>query len=162
MADQAETAKQRFFEVVSDTRAVMLGVEHSTQHFQPMDPQVDDENGSIWFFTRKSTDLVAAVGQGARAHMIVVGDDHDFHACCTGALRQNLDADKLEKFWSQSVSAWYEGGKDDPDLTMLHFVPDNAAVWISATTGIAFAWEIVKANVTDGTPDAGWRGHIQF
>jgi general stress protein 26 len=159
--DQSAKAKQHLADAIESTTAVMLGLESAPDHFQPMAPH-HDEDGSIWFFTRKSSDLVGHVGQGARAHMIVVGDGQKFYACCAGTLTQNYDEAKRDKFWSATVDAWFAEGKSDPDLTLLHFVPHDAMIWVNEKSGVAFAWEIVKANLMNQEAEAGWKAHVYF
>ncbi len=44
---------------------------------------------------------------------------------------------------------------------MLRLDLEDAEVWISANP-VKFAWEIVKANATHSTPDAGEKAHIDF
>ncbi len=144
-----------------DVHAGMLGVANSGDHMQPMAPQLDHATNTIWFFTRRDSDLLKSVGHGAQAHFCVVGKNHDFHACLTGALRENKDAGKVEQFWGTVVAAWYEG-RDDPNMTMMEFQLDNAMIWASVGNPITFGWEIAKANLGDSEPKVGVTAKIEF
>ena len=39
--------------------------------------------------------------------------------------------------WNRFIAAWFEGGKDDPKLRLLRFDPDDAEIWLDASSGIA-------------------------
>ena len=154
--------KEQLWDQVDDIHAGMLGVEGFGQHMQPMAPQVDRDASTIWFYTRKDSDLAKAAGDGAKAHFCVVGKSHDYHACMSGSLRQTEDRAKIDQFWSPIVEAWFEGGKDDPALTMLALSLEEAAIWASSANPITFGWEIAKANLTDDQPDVGVKTHVNF
>ncbi len=161
--DKARNSPEdQLWDELDDVHAGMLGVEGSGQHMQPMSPHLDRDGRRIWFFANRKSDLVEAIGQGKRAHFVVVGDDHDYHACLAGDLAVNNDRARIDAYWSPVVSAWFEGGKDDPDLALLEFRLIDAAVWASSSSPIKFGWEIAKANVTDSEPDVGVRNHIRF
>jgi general stress protein 26 len=143
--------------------AGMLGVEGSGQHLQPMAHQIDRERRRLWFLTKRGADLVDAVKPGAHAHFAIVSKNHDFHACMSGPIREELDRAFLDKVWSAPVAAWYEGGKDDPQLVMLALDLQHARIWANTKSTLAYAWEVAKANVADQkTPHVGVRADVDF
>ena len=142
--------------------AGMLGVEGSGQHLQPMAHHVDRGERCLWFLTKRDTDLVQALHPGARAHFAVISKAQDFHACLAGPLTVEGDRAKLDQIWNPVSGAWFQGGKDDPDLVMLALRPSSAAIWASTASTLAFAWEIAKANATDAMPDVGVRNEVEF
>lgn len=156
-----QNPKEQLFHHLDDLHMVMLGSPDSGQHMQPMAPEVDHEAGRIWFFTSKSSDLVKALGDG-EADVQMCAVEKDYQACLSGAISVEHDEKKIEQFWSAPVAAWFEGGKADPDLTMLCFQPKNASIWASDRNPITFAYEIAKANVKDKTPDVGERNSVNF
>src|SRR3546814_8861430 len=60
---------------------------------------------------------------------------HELFACISGTLVSESDRTVLDKLWSNSIAAWYEGGKDDPKLVLLRFDLDDAEIW-TADPGI--------------------------
>ncbi len=153
--------KDQLFRHLDDLHMVMLGSPDPAQHMQPMAPQVEEETGTIWFYTSKSSELVKTLGSGGGdVHMCAV--EKDYQACLMGELRVDHDDKRIEKFWSAPVAAWFEGGKTDPDLTLLRFTPKNASIWASDKNPITFAYEITKANLKDKTPDVGDRNSVNF
>jgi general stress protein 26 len=143
--------------------AGMLGIEGSGQHLQPMAHQVDKAGRRLWFFTKRDTDLARVLRPGARAHFAIISKAHDFHACMAGALREQIDRDVLEAHWNAHVAAWFEGGKDDPELTMLCLELEDARIWASTRNTLAYAWEIARANAkAEAVPHVGVRSDVHF
>ena len=155
--------QQQFWEQLEDSKAVMLGLMSPADGcLQPMAPLVDRETGRIWFYAKKTSKLVLAVGEGHRAQLVLIGQNQDYHACVSGTLEQIYDREVIDRFWSVVASAWFENGKDDPDLIMLRFSPHDAEIWASSTNAIVFGWEIAKANMSSSDPDIGLHERITF
>ena len=156
-------ARDTLFGVMGRVHAGMLGVEGSGQHLQPMSHFLDAETGEIWFVGSESSDLVRAIGQGAQAQYAIISKDHDLHACMRGYIEQSQDRAKLDALWSPVLSAWFEGGRDDPDIALLRMTLRDAAVWASTGSAVVFATEIARANLAaEHEPDVGERTVIEF
>lgn len=153
---------KQFFDELGDVHAGMLGVEGSGLHNQPMAPQIDRDGHTIWFYTSRDAALVKAVTPGAKAHFIVIGEDHDYHACVCGPIETSTDPEIVEKFWNPVVAAWYPDGKTDPNLVMLKLTLQDGQAWASTDSNLRFGWEIAKANVTDERPNIGVVADLRF
>jgi general stress protein 26 len=140
----------------------MLGLTQANQHYQPMTAFAEPEAGALWFFTRDSTDLAKAVGDGAQAMFIVQAKDQDLQACLGGALSLDHDRARIDKYWGPMVAAWFPEGKDDPRLTLIRMDLSDAAVWLTEGGLIKMAFEIAKANITKTEPDLGDHATVRF
>jgi general stress protein 26 len=158
VADLSKTKtspREQLFDELSRVTAGMLGVNGNTRGLIPMAPQLEREHGKIFFFTRRSSDLVTSVGQGGQAEYCLVGKDHDYYACLTGPIIQSSDSAAIDRHWNAVTSAWFPGGREDPELTLLEFTPVEAAIWASTDSTAVFAWEMTKALVGGAPPDIG-------
>jgi general stress protein 26 len=156
---KSEPASQ-LWDKIDGTHAVMLGSPDHSQHMQPMAPQTDRETGTIWFYTKTTSDIARAAANGGTVHMCLVTDD--YQACLDGDLTTVYSRDHIERYWSSIVEAWFSGGKDDPELTMLRFTPRSAAIWASTGSKLVFGWEIAKAITTGEEPDVGYHTTLAF
>jgi general stress protein 26 len=161
-AHHPRNVEDRLWKEIRSQRFGMLGLVNSHDHYQPMTAFAEPDNSLIWFFTRETTDLAKAVGDGAKAMFIVQTKDQDVQACIGGELVLDHDRGRIDEYWNPMVAAWYPEGKDAPDLTLLRFKPNDAAVWLSDGSPIKFAFEIAKANLTKTTPDVGSREAVKF
>ncbi|WP_377290818.1 pyridoxamine 5'-phosphate oxidase family protein [Rhizobium sp. SG2393] len=162
MSKARENPRQQLFDQIHSVHAGMLGVEGSGLHMQPMAPFLDEQTATIWFYTKTSAEIVSAIGSGGHAHFCVIGNDHDYHACVAGRITVTKDAARIDQFWNSVVEAWFEGGKNDPELTMLALRMEDAEIWASTGSTLKFGWEIAKAKLTDSEPDVGVKTHVVF
>jgi general stress protein 26 len=153
--------EHQLFDEIDSVHAGMLGVEGGVS-MQPMAPELDRVSKTIWFFTKRSTDLARDVTPGARGTFCLVGKDHDYHACLSGPLEERMDPEIRDRFWNAVVEAWFDGGKDDPELTMLALKLDQGHIWASTDSTLKFGWQIAKANLTDSEPEVGVTRQITF
>lgn len=137
MADDREI-EEKFWDALKDSPFVMLGVEGERDGAtRPMTVQYEDADraaGRLYVFTAKDHDLVAALGQGNRAHATYAAKGHDVFASLRGTLTLDNDRATIDRLWSPIVAEWYEG-KDDPKLALLRLDVDNAKIWISDLEG---------------------------
>ena len=158
-----EHLRERLWKELSDARIVMLGlIGGEPNHMQPMAAFADEDDGTLWFFTKTDTDLVHQTGAGHQAAVCLMAKDMEFQASIQGSLVQEMDRTKMDKFWSPFVAAWYPDGKDDPKLTMMRLDAHDARVWVSKGGPIAYPLEIAKANVTHKMPDVGGQADLKL
>lgn len=156
-----QNPQRQLLEEIKGSRCVMLGSPDSSQHMQPMAPQVDEEAGIIYFYSDNTSDLGKTVlNSPGTVHMCHI--DTDYQACVKGELLPHNDKATIDKFWSSMVDAWYPGGKEDPKLMMLKFVPHDAALWASDKSMLGVMFEVAKANMKDEQPDLGKSKHVQL
>jgi len=161
MADEhlsAADAEKEFWKSLKESNTGLLGLDQPGYHAQPMTAFREAETGTIWFFTRDDTDLAkdAGVGGGQSAMFHYGSKDQNTWACIHGELSvHGQDREIIDRHWNPVLAAWYPGGKDDPNLTILRFDADDGRVWVSKGGLIKFAFEIAKANLTKTIPDAG-------
>ena len=137
-----EDIRARFWKALKADMTVMLGMDGVPP--RPMTAQVDDgdhtedgHHGPIWFFTAKSTELGEALGTTAPAAFAFASKGHDIFATVQGRLTPDTDRAVVDRLWSPFVAAWYEGGKDDPDLLLLRFDPVRAEIWLNGNSLVA-------------------------
>jgi general stress protein 26 len=163
MADLERTRtdpKGQLWDVLESVNAVMLG-SGGHDHMQPMSPNLARDEERIWFFTRTSTDIAQAAEKRPQVHLCVIGKDHDYHACIRGTLSRSDSPEHVDRFWNPVSGAWFES-KDDPELTMLVFTPQDAAVWASTGSTVRFGWEILASNLAGREPEMGERANVTF
>lgn len=130
--------EKQFWDALKSDRTMMLGLDGVEDgHARPMTAQVKQERGPIWFFTAKDNAIVQRLDRGKRAIATFAAKDHDLFATVHGALRVDNDRAVIDRLWNRYVAAWYEGGKDDPQLTLLRLDAEKAEIWQDASSLVA-------------------------
>ena len=118
--------KKKFWAALGDSPYLFLQLDGDSATAVPMSPQLDkDANSAIWFFTQKRSKF-AALGP---ATATFEGKGHDMFARFHGTLAVETSRERFEQFWNNFVEAWYDGGKDDPDILFLRMDLGQAEIW---------------------------------
>ncbi len=149
--------KQKFWSSLDDSPFVMLGLSGVDEtHMCPMAAHFDDDfPNTLYFFTNCDNHLVAALADGHRGNVSFASKGHHVFASIHGALSIERDRVIVDKFWSPMIAAWYDGGKDDPSLTVLKFEMERAEIWRS-TTGDWLSYMVtalMKGNPTEAAAE---------
>ncbi len=74
----------------------------------------------------------------------------------TGKARLNEDKKLIYKYRNPWVSAWFENGKNDPDVALLEVKINKGEHWNTKENKFVQFFEITKANLREETtPDLG-------
>ena len=118
--------KEKFWKTLADSPFLFLELAGQTETAVPMSPQLDkDANSSIWFFTHTKSSF-AKLGPATATFQ---GKGHDIYARFNGNLVRETSQERFDQFWNNFVEAWYEGGKDDPDILFLRMDLGTAEIW---------------------------------
>ncbi len=121
-----QTMITHLFKALHTSPFVMIGLDDTPDHSQPMTAQIDgDDRDTIWFFTGRDNRMAI----GGPAMMQYQSKGHDLFACVHGTLTPDNDPAMIDRLWSNQVEAWFPGGKDDPNLLLMRYAMDNAEIW---------------------------------
>lgn len=143
MSDQAEI-KAKFWKALKSDMTMFLGLaEGDDGHARPMTAQLDDDgyvgdeyHGPIWFFTSTDNGLYQQIHENSRAMAHFTSKGHDVWATVHGDLSTSQDRATIDRLWNRFVAAWYDG-KDDPKIALIRLDPENAEIWIDASSIVA-------------------------
>ena len=156
-------AKADFWDRVDDVQAGMLGLTDNGK-LVPMSPTLrKDRDGKIWFIAAKGEEIVNNTATAPKDARFVIADAKSgLYANIEGELAQVNDKAILDELWNVVAAAWFDQGKEDPDVQLLCLTPHIAGCWFSTTSGVKFIYEIAKANITGSEPDQGYQADLTF
>jgi general stress protein 26 len=121
-----EELKQKFWKALAASSYLFLELDGRSDTAVPMSPQLDpDANSAIWFFTHTKS-AFAALGPATATFQ---SKGHDLFARFNGTLVRETSKERFDQFWNNFVEAWYDGGRDDPDLLFLRMDLGTAEIW---------------------------------
>lgn len=128
----------RFWDALKSDMTMMLGLDAVEDgHARPMTAIIEGQRGPIWFFTSRDNSLTQLLGANSRAIATFVDKGHDLFATVQGDLSLDTNRAVVDRLWNPHIAAWYEGGKDDPQLALLRLDPDSAEIWINENSVFA-------------------------
>lgn len=131
---------EKFWKSLHSDRTFMLGVEGAENgHFRPMTAITEhDIGGAVWIFTAKSGAVAKALAHGRKRAMAAYSaKGHELFATIHGIIEIDMDREMIEKLWNPFVAAWFEEGKDDPELVLLRFEATRGEIWLNENSLIA-------------------------
>ncbi len=136
--------REKFWKALKSDMTMFVGLaEGEDGHARPMTAQLDGDlfdghnySGPIWFFTSTDSHLYQQIGVGKRAMAHFASKGHDVWATLHGQLNRSQDAAVIDRLWNRFVAAWYDG-KDDPKIALIRLDPENAEIWIDASSIVA-------------------------
>ena len=141
----SDDIRKQMWEAMSSHPNVMVSLNGNDDHAIPMRAQLDkDADSEFWFFTSKGNRLAA----GGPAMAQFVSSSHEVFACIRGTLEKETRDDIIDKYWSKSVSAWYEEGRDDPNMLMMRFSLKDAEIW-EADPGVKGVYKLLTGKKID-------------
>lgn len=134
MADDAEI-EAKFWKELNSTPVLMVGlVGAEDAHSQPMTAFFDGDHGPLYIFTSNDNGLVRKLTQSHNAVANFVSKGHDLFATLHGHLSIDNDPATIDRFWNSHIAAWYEGGRQDPKITLLRLDASQAEIWLNASS----------------------------
>jgi len=141
--------KAVLWEALAGETAVMLGIEGVTDFMKPMAAKPDIDADVIWFFTDKRSETFGKVTGEPAAGICISDSQENFWADIKGRIKVVDDPEVVANKWSVDVEAWYDNGKEDPNLQLMAFTPEEAEVSASTANPISFSWQTAKAILGD-------------
>jgi general stress protein 26 len=118
-------------ELINDIKFAMLTTidNHGKISSRPMATPDIRFNGSLWFFTAKSSGKVHSIVNDQRVHVAYASSDNDKYVSISGKAEIIQDKKKMRELWKPMYSAWFPKGIDDPELILIKVNVDEAEYW---------------------------------
>lgn len=158
MKNQQEPQLEKVKGLVESIRIAMMTTldEAGNLVSRPMAVQQMDEDGTLWFFTKKSSPKIDQIEQhGQRICLSFANVSDSSYVSITGHAEELNDRAKVEELWSPMAKPWFPDGKDDPELTILKVATEMAEYWDSTSSRMVRYFEMVRAIVTGDTYKEG-------
>lgn len=104
---------------------------------------VPETRTSVWIFTKRGNDIT----EGGTAMARVISRKQDFFARLDGLLVEEVDETLINRLWSPKIAAWYERGRDDPELRVMRFEIGAVEIWVGEMSPLSVAKMLLGKNV---------------
>lgn len=151
--------------LVNDIDIGMLSTyssESKFPHSVPMSRQEVDDEGNIWFLFSAESETYRRLQQDKDVSITYAHvSDYKF-LNITGNSEVSTDQSRIDKYWNKFVEAWFEKGKEDPNIRILKVVPKDAYYWDNKTNKLFTLLHIATNAITGNKSDVGREGEINL
>nr|MBI1229979.1 pyridoxamine 5'-phosphate oxidase [Cytophagales bacterium] len=152
--------KKLIWNLIKDIKVGMLVThelgEEETMRGRPMSLVQDAYDGTLFFYTSKNDAKAFEIKQDREVCLTFSNPKDNVYVSLSGKAKIAEDKELIDKYWNPWVAAWFENGKEDPDLTMLKVKINKGEHWDSNKNKLVELFEIAKATILkSSTPDLG-------
>ena len=125
-----EEAKAKIKELAENIDFAMMEthLEAKQTHIVPMSTKNVDGEGNIWFLSNKNSDHNKFIEADNSLQLIYAKPGDMEFMTLFGHAYITTERSILKKYYSNADDAWFEG-VDDPNLTAIKVVPEDAHYW---------------------------------
>jgi len=136
-------------------------VEHVPLQTRPMTVQQVDDDGNFWFFSSRSSHKNHEVLNDSRVQLLFANTSASEYLTVNGTATVSDDRKKIAEIWSPMAKAWFQEGKDDPDLTLIKVKPESAHYWEPKQNKMVTLFKMAASAVSGKDMDIGRQGRIE-
>lgn len=143
---------------------VMLCTDLGSRPFSscPMNVQQVDEQGNVWFFSGKDSDHNADIEKDGATQILLANSSDSDYLSLYGKSTITEDRAKIDELWSPFIKTWFQEGKDDPNLSLIRFAPEEGYYWDTKNGKMVAMAKMLASVVTGKTMDDSVDGTLRI
>jgi len=103
----------------------------------------------IWFIGDKTSDVVKDIQSNSKIGLSYATQDEKDYVSVSANAELSDDTDKLDELWSPVYNAFFEHGKEDPNVQLIKVVPHGVECWLSGSSTVNM-FKMAAAALQDG------------
>ena len=123
----------------------------------PMSVQGIDDDGTLWFISSKQSARNNNILGDPRVELSFQNEGKYEYLTLHGRARIHTDRATIDAHWTKLADAWFEGGKDDPRVSILSVKPDGGHYWETKAGKLVSFAKMSYAALTGSEVDDGGR-----
>ncbi len=96
---------------------------------RPMAVQKIDEEGNTWFLSASDSKKNKELAAEPAVQMLFQGSNYSDFLTVYGNASVSQDKAMIDELWNPMLKTWFTEGKDDPRITVIKVVPEEAYYW---------------------------------
>ena len=160
----ATDAVEKIREIAKDANICMFVTDLSSLPLagRPMATQEVDEQGNIWFMSDRNSDKNRHIEDDEQVQLFYSHTNNYEYLSIFGRAEIVNDRSKIEELWTPMAKTWFKAGKDDPNISLIKVIPEDAYYWDTKNNKmvslIKFAMGAIGINPKD---DGGIEGKLK-
>lgn len=139
-------------DVIKDVKFAMMSTVNSKGdvHAWPMTTSETSIGAKeIWFIGDKTSDVVKDILDNPKIGLSYASEDEKNYVSVSANAELSSDQAKLDELWSPVYNAFFEHGKEDPNVQLIKVVPHGVECWLSGSSTVNI-FKMAAAALQDG------------
>jgi general stress protein 26 len=127
---------------------------------RPMSVQKVCDQGNFWFLSPADSDKNREIAEDSRVQLFISNSSNYEFLSLYGNATVSRDQQKIDEFWNDILKAWFPGGKNDPNITVIKVTPEAGFYWDTKDGKLVSMIKILASAVSGKTLQEGVEGTI--
>lgn len=127
---------------------------------RPMALQGVDESGTLYFLSAASSNKNKEIASDPYVQLFFSNEGSSEILSIYGHARVSQDRAKIKEYWNAFAKTWFQGGIDDPEITLISVEPEDTRYWDTKHNKLVAFLKIGASLVTGKTMDDGVEGRL--
>ncbi len=120
---------------------------------RPMSLQETDDEGNLWFISSDTSNKNFEIKEDNRVQLFFMNNSDYQYLSVYGTATIYKDRSTIEDKWSPMAKAWFEDGKDDPNVSIIRVTPQDTYYWDTKVGKLVSLFTFVASAITGNTTD---------
>jgi general stress protein 26 len=129
---------------------------------RPMTIQEVDDEGNFWFLSKETSHKTHEIHDDPEVQLFFSNTSSSEYLSVFGHAEVIKDRRKIEELWSPIAKAWFNEGKDDPEISIIRVHVADAYYWDTRHNKMVQLIKIATGALTGKTMDDGVEGSINM
>jgi general stress protein 26 len=131
MPSQQQYDAQQFNDLIRDIPFAMFTTVTADGGLRsrPMVATGNAFDGSLWFFSRATSPVAQEIAGNSHVNVTYVSAPEDRFVSVSGTAAMIHDVERARKMWNPSFNAWFAGGAEDPELSLIRVSLTMVEYW---------------------------------
>ena len=159
-----EEGIKKIKELVKDITTCMFCTEVEKPPFKtrPMATLDVDDEGNVWFMSSRNSSKKHEIKTDAQVQLIYAKGVTSHFLSISGKARITKDKEMIDQLWNAFAKAWFQEGKDDPNISVIKIIPEKAYYWDTVHGKMVSLLKIAASVVSGKTIDDRIEGSMIF
>ena len=155
-------AVEQIRDVATSTRICLFGTapKRSPLTVRPMAVQSVDDAGNLWFLSGRSTHINREIAEDPNVQLLFSNPSSSEYLTLQGVATISDDRALREEHWTPIAKTWFNGGVDDPDLTVICVAAADGYYWDTKHGKVTSFLKIAAGALTGKTIDDSVEGKV--
>ena len=104
---------------------------------RPMTVQRVDDKGNLWFISGIDTHKDQELSRSPEVTLYFQSSEHSEYLEIHGRASVSQDKEKIDELWHPRFDAWFDGGKEDPRVSVIRVEPVEGHYWDSEHSSVS-------------------------
>lgn len=159
-----DKAIEKLKNIINSTKTCLFCTDLSVLpiNARPMAVTDVDDNGDVWFISSKQSNKNFEISRDNRVQLFFTNNNENEFLSLYGDAEIYTDTSIIEKLWTPITKAWFDQGKDDPNVSVICVKPNNVYYWDSKNGKVISLLKIATQAVTGLNMNIRREGNLKF